>query len=156
MITSDPRTLHQLTRAWLGHLSQSYFFSSHRSDTPRSSKAGRSVWRHDPDVLRRRLSFASVLVSVWVQGRRCSPCSCASTEQLLQRRRDAVVPAVSNDPRSGTDRNDSPVAPERRVSVSDRGCHAIPTRPRSAASCCAWPRWRCLNCVCSTIVSLSA
>jgi hypothetical protein len=82
--------------------------------TPKSASRLR---RGHADPLRRGVPHPSVPESDWSQACPRTGHPAGATQQPLQPRRNAARPALSDDPRTGTHRDDPAVAAERRVPV---------------------------------------
>ena len=82
-----------------------------------ATKSCDCIWGRAPDPLWWCLSSASVPLADRVQERGGHGGSLGAAQPSLQRRRDAARAALSNDPRTGTDRDDPVAATERRVPV---------------------------------------
>src|SRR5207253_7692402 len=99
---------------------KSYFFISFGNNDPWPAKASPHLWIDLTDSLRWGVSASPLLQSPPAQETPYSASTPYSTQQPLQRWRNAAGPALSDDSRTGTDRNRATVAPEWCLSVSHR------------------------------------
>src|SRR6266581_2299927 len=99
---------------------ESYLLVSFGNNDPRPAKTPPHFWVCLTNPLRWGLSASPLLQSSPAQETPHSAGAPYSAQQPLQRRRNAAGPALSDDSRTGTDRNHAAVAPEWRLSVPHR------------------------------------
>src|SRR5215471_14840272 len=103
-----------------GACAESYFFISFWNNDPWAAKASPHLWIDLTDSLWWSVSAPPLLQSLATPETPHSAGAPYSAQQPLQRRRNAAGSALSDDSRTGTDRNRATVAPEWCLSVSHR------------------------------------
>src|ERR1039457_6739778 len=126
---------------------ESYLIGRVWCNGPRTSSACRHVWCEECDALWRRLFVASIVVLYRIQARARATYSHHTTQQPLQRWRDAAGNSLSDDSRTRTARDHAVAQTERCHPVLDwasqlSGCDksAKIVVARSAADAAAFAR----------------